>query len=171
MLKTVGFPSTRTGDQTIVGGNLVIGTAGKGIDFSADPSAPGVTSELLDDYEEGTFTATLTTTGGSITLLSNVNECAYTKIGRQVTVTGLIVVQSVSSPTGGVSLNLPFAVGGDVESSLAGGTFVIYQDAPTYVTTLEEATFEEGVASLTINLAASAIGADDQFRFSFTYFA
>jgi hypothetical protein len=25
MLKTVGFPSTRTGDQTIVDGNLVIG--------------------------------------------------------------------------------------------------------------------------------------------------
>jgi hypothetical protein len=54
MLKTVGFPSTRTGDQTIVDGNLVIGTAGKGIDFSADPAAPGMTSELLDDYEEGT---------------------------------------------------------------------------------------------------------------------
>ena len=51
MLKTVGNPSTRYGDQTIVDGNLVIGTAGKGIDFSADPSAPGMTSELLDDYE------------------------------------------------------------------------------------------------------------------------
>ncbi len=56
MLKTVGFPSTRTGDQTILDGNLVIGTAGKGINFSADPSAPGMTSELLDDYEEGTWT-------------------------------------------------------------------------------------------------------------------
>jgi hypothetical protein len=53
MLKTVGFPSTRTGDQTIVDGNLVIGTAGKGIDFSANTGAPGMTSELLDDYEEG----------------------------------------------------------------------------------------------------------------------
>jgi hypothetical protein len=102
--------------------------------------------------------------------LSNVNDCGYTKIGRQVTVTGLIIVQSVSLPTGGVSLNLPFSVGGDVESSLAGGTFVIFQDAPTYVTTLEEATFEEGAASLTINMNAASIGADDQFRFSFTYF-
>lgn len=52
MLKTVGFPSIRTGDQAIINGNLVIGTAGKGVDFSADPNAPGMTSELLDDYEE-----------------------------------------------------------------------------------------------------------------------
>jgi hypothetical protein len=133
------------------------------VSTSSDPNT-------LDDYEEGTFTATLTTTSGSITLLSNVNDCGYTKIGRQVTVTGLIIVQSVSLPTGGVSLNLPFSVGGDVESSLAGGTFVIFQDAPTYVTTLEEATFEEGAASLTINMNAASIGADDQFRFSFTYF-
>jgi hypothetical protein len=33
MLKTVGNPSTRFGDQTIVNGNLVIGTSGKGIAY------------------------------------------------------------------------------------------------------------------------------------------
>lgn len=82
MLKTVGFPSTRTGDQTIVNGNLVIGTAGKGIDFSADPSAPGMTSELLDDYEEGTWTPTL---GGGWTGFS---EGRYTKVGNLVYVYG-----------------------------------------------------------------------------------
>ncbi len=80
MLKTVGFPSTRTGDQTIVNGNLVIGTAGKGIDFSADPSTPGMTSELLDDYEEGTWTATLLDGVNTITTLTGV----YTKVGRLV---------------------------------------------------------------------------------------
>lgn len=37
MLKTVGNPSTRYGNQTIINGNLVIGTAGNGIDFSATP--------------------------------------------------------------------------------------------------------------------------------------
>lgn len=84
MLKTVGFPSTRTGDQTIVAGNLVIGTAGKGIDFSIDPAAPGMTSELLDDYEEGTWTPTVTSAVGSITTVSASGN--YTKIGRQVTV-------------------------------------------------------------------------------------
>ena len=34
-------------------GNLKF--AGKGIDFSATSDATGSTSELLDDYEEGTF--------------------------------------------------------------------------------------------------------------------
>lgn len=89
MLKTVGFPSTRTGDQTIVAGNLVIATAGKGIDFSADPSAPGMTSELLDDYEEGTFTPVLTySTPGTvaITYVAGSQKGFYTKIGNTVNV-------------------------------------------------------------------------------------
>lgn len=81
MLKTVGFPTTRTGDQTIVNGNLVIGTSDKGIDFSATPGTG--TSELLNDYEEGTWTPT-DASGASLSL--TVTSAKYTKIGRQVTV-------------------------------------------------------------------------------------
>lgn len=84
MLKTVGNLSTRYGDQTIVNGNLVIGTAGKGIDFSAGSSAPGMTSELLDDYEEGTFTATLTSATPPTTPPTTTGY--YTKIGDVVNV-------------------------------------------------------------------------------------
>lgn len=95
MLKTVGFPSTRTGDQTIVDGNLVIGTAGKGIDFSATPGTG--TSELLNDYEEGTWTpqytnATPPTTPYTMSILS----ATYTKVGRQVTVRGFIATNDVN---------------------------------------------------------------------------
>jgi hypothetical protein len=82
MLKTVGFPSTRTGDQTIINGNLVIGTAGKGIDFSADPNPGGMTSELLDDYEEGTWTPTVI--DGAVTGTGITYTGTYTKIGRLV---------------------------------------------------------------------------------------
>lgn len=82
MLKTVGFPSTRTGDQTIIDGNLVIGTAGKGIDFSADPSAPGMTSELLDDYEGGNWTVT-DQSGASLTFTAN-RQATYVKVGKQI---------------------------------------------------------------------------------------
>ena len=47
-------------------GNLVIGTSGKGIDFSATSDGSGTTgSEVLDDYEEGTWTATVQTGSGS----------------------------------------------------------------------------------------------------------
>ena len=84
MLKTVGFPSTRTGDQTIVDGNLVIGTAGKGIDFPATAHAAGMTSEVFDDYEVGTFTPTVvgSTTAGTATYGSQTGR--YTKIGNRV---------------------------------------------------------------------------------------
>jgi hypothetical protein len=65
-------------------GNLVIGTAGKGIDFSADPSAAGMTSELLDDYEEGTWTPVLVgaTTAGTQTYTWQ--NGIYTKTGNRV---------------------------------------------------------------------------------------
>jgi hypothetical protein len=63
-------------------GNVVIGTSGKGIDFSA--TAGTGTSELLADYEEGTFTPTIigTTTAGTGTYTVQVGR--YTKIGNRV---------------------------------------------------------------------------------------
>jgi hypothetical protein len=82
MLKTVGNPSTRSGDQTILNGNLVIGTAGKGVDFSANANAPGATSELLDDYETGTWTPNFSTSGGAV--LSQTSVGTYTKVGNTV---------------------------------------------------------------------------------------
>ena len=75
-----GAASFFGGAVTVSTGNLVIGTAGNGIDFSADPSAAGMTSELLDDYEEGTWTPSI---GGNATYTTQVGS--YTKIGRQVT--------------------------------------------------------------------------------------
>ena len=104
MLKTVGNPSTRFGDQTIFNGNLVIGTAGKGIDFSADPSAPGMTSELLNDYEQGTFTCTLK---GSVSDPATpvTSVCNYTKVGRLVQ----FQIKFVNVNTTGASGNITFA--------------------------------------------------------------
>jgi hypothetical protein len=128
MLKTVGFPSTRTGDQTIVAGNLVIGTAGKGIDFSIDPSAPGMTSELFDDYEEGLWTVALTAaTSGTITLLSTNDTGSYTKIGNKVFCQALVQVDSVSSPVGLLGISLPFSNGAGTEgSAYAHGTIAYF---------------------------------------------
>ena len=73
-----------TGDVSIETGNLVIGTAGKGIDFSATSDASGKTSELLADYEEGTWNPIWSnaTSGGTTT--SNNMYGKYTRIGRMV---------------------------------------------------------------------------------------
>ena len=116
MLKAIVNSPVRSGDQTIVDGNLVIGTAGRGIDFSADPSAPGMTSELLDDYEEG-FSQPITVTpytSGTVTLDASFNTLAYTKVGNKVSVTGNLLVASVGSPVGAYFsiASLPFARGG-----------------------------------------------------------
>ncbi len=70
------------GNVTIGAGNLVIGTAGKGIDFSATGDGSGTdTSELLDDYEEGTWTASQSVGGNSSI---TVNDAQYVKVGRMV---------------------------------------------------------------------------------------
>ena len=104
MLKTVGNPSTRYGDQTIIDGNLVIGTAGKGIDFSANSSAAGMTSELLDDYEEGTWTPANTNA------ISINGTATYTKIGRLV-ICRFDITAGASNTTGDMT-GLPFTITG-----------------------------------------------------------
>jgi len=109
MLKTVGFPASRTGDQTIINGNLVIGTAGKGIDFSADPSTAGMTSELLDDYEEGTWTPAQG--AGCVVVGTFSSSGTYTKVGRSVTVTGIMFGSTsiACNAASELTSNLPFA--------------------------------------------------------------
>lgn len=106
-----------TGDQTLSTGNLVIGTSGKGIDFSADSHATGMTSELLDDYEEGAWTPTVS--GGTVAgnAVPQTATGTYTRIGRQVTVTFTLnnVLNSyTTAPTGAVRIGgLPFAFTSD----------------------------------------------------------
>ena len=62
----------------------------------------------LDDYEEGYGVSAFTTTGGSVTINSNFNRIFYTKVGRQVLLSGRISVASVSSPTGLLQITIPF---------------------------------------------------------------
>jgi len=118
------------GDVTVSIGNLVIGTAGKGIDFSAQTAtATGTTtSELLDHYEEGTWVAAFTAgTSGSITILSSTVTGYYTRIGNLVTVKGRFEVDSVSSPIGELAITgLPFAAAnpsGDAAAIIGGVYF------------------------------------------------
>ena len=51
--------SVSAADYVMSTGNLVPSTAAKGINFTANTSAAGMTSKLLNDYEEGTFTPVL----------------------------------------------------------------------------------------------------------------
>ena len=76
---------TASGNITSSAGNIVIGTNGKGIDFSA-ASGANSTSELLDDYEEGTWTPVPKDSSGNVGSASSASG-AYTKVGNLVFVT------------------------------------------------------------------------------------
>ena len=74
-----------SGTSTL-GDNATFSTAGKGVNFSANANAPGMTSESLAWYEEGTFTPTIVGTGGAGLGTYTTQVGRYTRIGRQVTV-------------------------------------------------------------------------------------
>ena len=107
-----------TGDATVSTGNLVIGTNGKGIDFSAnaDSSATGAstTSELLDDYEEGTWTPAFGRNGGTQPTPTYGEQVgSYTKVGNMVFLTGDMYISAISIPDNGnlVITGMPFTKG------------------------------------------------------------
>jgi hypothetical protein len=98
-----------TGDLTMSTGNVVMSN-GKGIDFSATPGTG--TSELLADYEEGTFTATLK---GSVSDPTTpvTTTGRYTKIGNIVSFTIAFEDVNTSGASGAASIaGLPFSASG-----------------------------------------------------------
>jgi hypothetical protein len=103
------------GDIRIDNGNLIIGTSGKGIDFSATPGTG--TSELLADYEEGTWTVVwqnLTGTPSSTTGF-------YTKIGRQVFFTYEAGATAITGTFNSTNFTLPFTPAVDASGSMISG--------------------------------------------------
>jgi len=93
-------------------GNIVIKTAAKGIDFSANTGAAGETSSLLNWYETGTWTPVLScATPGTLAVTYDVQKGYYTRVGRVVHIWGNIQTSAVTvgTATGAVRLTgLPF---------------------------------------------------------------
>ena len=95
---------------------LRIGTAGTermrilssgGLTFNGDTAQ----ANALDDYEEGTFTPSLTFDGNNSGMSISNQEGVYTKIGRLVTCFVRITLTSKGSSTGFAAINnLPFVV-------------------------------------------------------------
>ena len=93
-------------------GNFVVGTSGQGIDFSATSHPAGMTSELLSDYEEGTWAPTQ---GAGLTVVGACSSSGtYTKVGRIVTVRGLLNgATSIAAISGTVMCGgMPFTASG-----------------------------------------------------------
>jgi hypothetical protein len=112
---------------TLSTGNLIV-ASGQGIDFSATPGTG--TSELLADYEEGTFTPSYTGSGGNPTVTYSAQEGYYTKVGRLVTFKIVLTTSSSSGGSGDLGVaGLPFAAssgqGGSMQFSFAFPTPVL----------------------------------------------
>jgi len=96
------------GDVTLIANNLVVGTSGKGIDFSATPGTG--TSELLADYEEGTWTP-VDVSGAGIVFTGV--TATYTKIGRTVNYLMVVTIPATVSLAAVLIAGLPFAPSSD----------------------------------------------------------
>lgn len=127
--RTGGYTSAYDKAKLDASGNFLVGVSsattngGKietsnGITFPATQSACS-NANTLDDYEEGYHTPATVTCGtsGTVTLDSSYDTLSYTKIGRQITVSGNLAVASVSSPVGYFSISLPVAAASLNENS------------------------------------------------------
>ena len=146
---------------------------GKGIDFSAT-SGTG-TSELFDDYEEGTWTPEFTASVGSFGSITYTSQLGfYTKIGRTVIVSFTIVVASVTIGTASGALvmsGLPFTAssgGGTTQFQTAfvtqGPDFMQFYGSGTNVL------LRSKTATSFTNVAPTEIQASTQLTGTLTYF-
>ena len=87
-------------DLSINAGDLIFGTAGKGVVLGATTN---VDANTLDDYEEGTWTPTVTSATSYVH-----NSGVYTKIGNMVMVRGQLDLGATSSNVAKID-GLPFA--------------------------------------------------------------
>jgi len=100
---------TLSGNVSLSTGNLVQGTAAKGFNFTANTPAAGMTSQLLNWYEEGTFTPTIIGTGTAGTATYAPQTGVYTRTGRAVSF-AITIIWSGHTGTGNMRVSaLPFA--------------------------------------------------------------
>ena len=90
-----------------------------GINFAADANATNMSAELLDDYEEGTWTGVFKSNAGNMTMNSSYETGRYIKVGRLVTVYGYFAANGNGSADTSQSARLhglPFDVAANATS-------------------------------------------------------
>ena len=108
------------GNMAINDGDLEIGTSGHGISFAATggPSNGTGSSELFDDYEEGTWIPGMAFGGGTSGISYSSRSGSYVKIGRYVYCVGQLDLSNRGSSGGDATFtNLPFTAGNYVSGS------------------------------------------------------
>jgi hypothetical protein len=149
---------TLVGDVTLSTGNLVVSN-GKGIDFSATPGTG--TSELLADYEEGTFTPTISSGITGITYATQ--NGSYTKVGRLVTF-ALRLELSAGTPAATILRigSLPFTSNGTYRGYAGSWAYAGGNITASTLTNLPTLNIDAGGTTLAFyNTAGSAFNGTD----------
>ena len=164
------FRIMSNGNAEITDGNLKIGTSGHGIDFSAHGNAGGMTSELLDDYEEGTWTPSIGTTSGATV------TGEYRKIGAAVHIQMYLSIPSHSNSSTMSVSGLPFSSMSSRYASFTIGNFRFFNFDGSYTQLMcnqagTTMTFREGGDNTGWqNAEWSQVSADFAMYLSGTYF-
>jgi len=129
--------------------NFTQGTAAKGVNFTANTPAAGMTSQLLNWYEEGTWTPS-DKSGADLTFTNAFGY--YTRTGNIVTLMGRVTFPATASGVGVAIGGLPFTVshnnqpgGGCIRLTDSGRNDTVVASAATtqitfYSTSLVQAT-------------------------------
>jgi len=122
--------------NTGFGGNLIQDTAAKGINFTANTPAAGMTSQLLNWYEEGTWTPTQ---GAGLTVTGSFSSSGtYVRIGRQVTVNAVlsgsttVAAAAASAMCGGLPFSSATFTAGSATSTNLEGSQVYLSGTTAY---------------------------------------
>ncbi len=112
-----------TGKVTVANGDGVAGNPTltlpaiinqEGIKFPST-QVPSADANTLDDYEEGTFTPSLSFAGAAVGVVHSTQSGTYVKIGRVVFFVARVVITNKGSSTGGAQIDgLPFAASSDI---------------------------------------------------------
>jgi hypothetical protein len=170
-----GGAATLNNGLTLTDGNLVV-SSGHGIDFGATANSSGtMSSELLDDYEEGTWTPSH---GGNTSYTNRTGT--YVKVGQTVFIRGQVNINELGTGSNAAITGLPFTSATTVNGNPAGTLNVNYYSGLAiavihiagYVTS--NATTINTVANVTANATieynTGAFYQDDsRIDFSMTY--
>lgn len=165
--------SVSAADYVMTVGNLVP-TANKGVNFTANTPAAGMTNQLLNWYEEGVWTPSLIpSTSGSISL-STANG-KYIRIGSMVTIVAFVSVNAVVAPTGELRLSgLPFIISAGGGGSFSPFAFGLAASATTSLVGNPSSTNTYAVISKYASGGVSNLASDVQIGtgmfISFSYF-
>jgi hypothetical protein len=174
--------SVSASDYLMSTGNLVPSTAAKGINFTANTPAAGMTSQLLNWYEQGTWTPTFFGTGTAGSPTYTVQKGSYTRVGRVVHVTGYVGISAIGGMTGNLqigglpftSLNVSGMYGAYSVAEYGGLTMAIGNFLPTLETSINNTTItilNSGSSSGSAQQTITNTSASSYIIFSGFYFA